>query len=78
MDNTILQLVEEEGRLADKNNSKEEEYTRYAFEHIQFVSQDDDREDHSDDGAGKDDTQGIRDWHEADTGKTGDEVDGSC
>ena len=73
----ILEMVEQEGRLADKNNAKEEEDTRDTFEDVQFVSKDDDREGNGDHRTGKDDTECIRDRHEADTGKAGDERNGS-
>ena len=44
---------------------------------VKLVSQHDARQNHGDHGTGKDDTEGIRDWHEAHAGKAGDEGDGS-
>ena len=70
-------LWEEEGGLADKNNTEEEEGASETFETIQLVTKDGSGEEDGDNRTGKDDTESIRDGHEADTGKTGDEGYGS-
>ena len=72
-----VHLGEEEGGLADKNNPKEEEGTSKTFETVQLVTKDGSGEENGDNRTGKDDTESIRNRHEADTGKTGDEGYGS-
>ena len=44
---------------------------------LEVNTKDDGREDQCDDRAGEDDTESIRDRHEADTGQAGDGGDGS-
>ena len=70
-------LWEEEGGLADKNNAKKEEGARKTFETVQLVTKNGSGEEDGDHRTGKDDTESIRDGHEADAGKTGDEGYGS-
>ena len=70
-------LGEEKGGLADKNNTNQEERASKTFETIQFVTKDGSGEEDGDNRTGKDDTESIRDGHEAHAGKTGDEGYGS-
>ena len=46
-------------------------------DNLSVHTKDDGREDHGDDRASEDDTESIRDRHEADTGQASDEGDGS-
>ena len=73
----VFGLWKEEGGLADKNNTDQEERASETFETVQFVTKDGSGEEDSDNRTGKDDTESIRDGHEAYAGKTGDEGYGS-
>ena len=61
--------LEEEGRLADQDNSGQEEDNGDDLDGVEFVIEHQGGEDDGDEGTGEDDAQGVRNIHEGDAGE---------
>ena len=70
--------VEEEGRLADQDDTGEEEDSGTDLDGVESVAEHHGREEDGDEGTGEDDAQCVRDVHEGDAGEGADEGEGPC